>query len=224
MQTELFAFTLRALLDAMPKRPLDALFLHARDDEETPMLDEAARLWREGRTASLVISSMRSEECLRRNIAYTGGDIWRQRLRERGVAEEAILEIRNVENFTTGSEARQLMELADASRWTTIGIMAVPYHLPRCLLTHVQAMIEFHLDLDLSAVCAKAVVDWSQTISRPLMDAANEDGTRVMQSAKEAERILRYSAFPPGARVATPQDGLDYLSRRDARRHKLMGG
>lgn len=158
---ECFELLTRVLCDVRPPRKADLMYLYGQTAfNQNSVFEKAADSLKSSTTQRIGISNYEP------SYGYEGGDVWFKELVQRGIAQEAIVPIPQIEErfqHCTDSEADGLVAFALEHGWDTIIITASPLHQVRAFVSTVSAMRYAQADLKLYSGVGHPV-DWLQHI------------------------------------------------------------
>jgi hypothetical protein len=219
------------VLGELPSVFCEALFIHGApirsDDLDKNLLDTAYHQYDEtGMVTKMVLNGLTVETCRANNLAYAGYEPWKAYLLELGMREEDIIILEP--SAHTGTESRNLLQLAKAQGWQNIAIKSYGHHQLRCFLQIIALMDEVGYKPKVYNMPAVGVVPWDLNIKKPVMTggtAASKDvdGKYDLHFGEEIGRIIQYAQPPfakPDGRIshtrnATFEEMYEYLKYRD---------
>lgn len=171
----------------------DAIFIHAREGGES--IRKAAELY-EAQYAPLIIINGLGEY-----KDYIGRERWLLHLREKGIPESSLEAI--VPATNTKREAEAVVALAKARQWTTLMVVAQPYHIVRSWLTFIDQVKKQKYQFKVITQ-PPSFFSWHQAV---LGSQAEIKAPRWQVVYEEAKRISRYQ---DSRELAVLDDALEY--------------
>ncbi|MCX6702308.1 MAG: YdcF family protein [Candidatus Wolfebacteria bacterium] len=186
-------FLLSNLVFSQKPEKSDAIFVHAREGRES--LDKAITLHKESYAPLIIINGLEIYK------DYAGSAAWKKILKEEKVLDSAIFMIRPSTNTKLESEA--VVKEAKKRRWSSLIIVAQPYHLLRAWLTIINQMRR--QDYWFKVVCQfDEGFDWDKIV---LGSQAEVELPRRQIIEEEEKRILRYQS---SRETALPEEAVSY--------------
>jgi len=189
-----------ALVHSAPPVAADAIVVLCGEDA-APRLTFAARAFHEGAAPLLVVSGGKHAP-----PRWLGGDACAGALMGMGIAHDRILIEGSSQN--TREQAVAIVAMAIEHQWRQMLLVGSPYHMPRVVLTFVQAL----RDAGQHDTIRIAPLGANQTLwHRP---PAGMDRSRAELLEDELYKIDRYCAQGD---VASYADGVAYLAQWEGR-------
>ena len=171
----------------------DAIFIHAREGEES--VGKAAELYGDGYAPLIAVNGLGEYK------DYAGRDRWLSILREKGIPERSLLAIKPSTN--TKLEAEAVVAVTKERGWSTIIVVAQPYHIVRSWLTFIDQAGKQKYALKV-IMQYPVFFDWHQSV---LGSQAELKAPRWQIIREEAQRINRYEH---SEELASIEDALRY--------------
>ncbi|MFT2009966.1 YdcF family protein [Pontibacter sp. 13R65] len=198
---------IRTLCDTLPVAPLDGAFLYG----QTPDNEDSVFA-----TAHQVLTAEVAPRLLFANTppmsGYNGFSSWKSKLTEQGIPEEKLVPVppvpRDTQILHTLIEARSVVALAKEQQFKSLLVIAATFQQVRAFMTAVTAALEIYPQLRIYSMPGKAM-PWQEEV---VHSQGKVSGTRSELIAGELERI---NAYHTKGDLASVQEVLDYLNRRD---------
>lgn len=194
MQNQVFFSQLLAfcLSSDFSSKKIDALFVHGNVDLTFEILKEALRLHRSNPQAWIILNGESHKDCKEKKINYGGWELWEDTLLKDEVPRDLIL--KTSQGRHTYEEASSLVPILKEKKVKTLGILALPYHIERCLLTHLASHESFGHSCNLVPYTLKNV-NWTDKVTKQLLGSDQVlQCTRLEMLEEEYNRILKYQA------------------------------
>lgn len=197
----------RVLSDSpIPWDSVDGVYLFGEtQDNESSVLDRAARIWMKTRCQILVCDGETDH-------GYPGYKLWREGLIMRSVPSQWIFPIHTLYEIgvNTLTEAQSLVREAGKNQWKTLVISAAPFHQLRAFITTVSVLLK---ESPLLRVYNQVglPLSWNET-ARHSQGILTRKRSELIHS--EFERIERYHQKGD---LISPEEVLAYLEERDAK-------
>jgi len=208
--------------------PYEILYLYGPTQEGGEvvenMITSAKNMYFGGITKRVGILGTTFKEGQERGITWMGVEFWQQII-DRDPAIPPKDTVRLPACYFTAEESEQLLRLTDQNKWERLCIMAVPQHLPRCVLNVVATMKKLGIDKNIYAVAASLNHDWSKMATKTVVGGEKIIGHLVDHIPPEYERIVKCGGkvtpggmyLPPFPPCATVAELKEYLKKRNAR-------
>ncbi len=201
-------FWTRALHDRARDR-FDMAYVYGQTEDNAPFILDAVPRIVPGRANCVCIPEQHGRGW------PPHADVWGRELINRLVGEDRIIPIDAdptvVRPNNTMSEAQMLVPFCTARGWKRIGVIAMPFHLPRALLTTVSEIVRTKSDLAVYGI-ASFSGDWDR--EAPHSQGAIL-GTRNELVIPEMWRIAKYQIRGDTGNLIPPSEALAYLRARD---------
>ncbi len=118
------------------------LFTHTPPEEDS-ILDRGAELYANNSAWKVVIGG--GEEAYTTTegaVICNGGKDWRQKLRQRGVADDHIVTLPRPDPFQTRTESETVVDYMVQGDLRSVIVVACPLHYPRALLTVTSSVVK----------------------------------------------------------------------------------
>ena len=193
-----------------PCPDLDAIYVHALTDgmlEASRVLEFVAQLFRERQPNAVAFNGSDGHVALNPlpKSGWCGADEYASRLTRLGVPAGAL--VATGPGMHTMDETDKLVFTARERNWRRIGIVTMPYHLPRSFCCLVKSIQQHGGELSAWALCPPST-DWYH----PMVGSqAGPITTPFAEALEDAKRTLSYIDKGYGAPVP---DVIAYLASR----------
>ncbi|MBC5772851.1 YdcF family protein [Pontibacter sp. KCTC 32443] len=198
---------IRTLCDTLPATPSDALFLFGQTEDNQEAAFAAAKLLLQDKHTYRVLFLGTKPMS-----GYPGGANWKETMMALGMPEdklELILPLpANTKLLHTGIEANSMVKHAKEQGYRKVIVTAAPFQQPRAVMAAVTAAIRLYPELQIYSLPGKPL-PWQEVA---VHSQGKTESTRAGLIAGEMKRIAKYTEQGD---LATVQEVLDYLNRRD---------
>lgn len=206
--------------------PYDALYLYGPLKEGGEivenMIAQAKNMHRIHHATRIVLNGTPYEETQKRGQTWMGVEFWKSVLNKTpSIPDQDVFYLPPV--FFTAEESEQLLRLSVENGWNRLCIMAVPHHLPRCVLNIVATMEKLNIHKHVYAVPATVNHNWNEMTARKVFGGKDIIGPLHEHIKAEYERIVKYGGgasqdgifLPPCATVSELKAYLQKRERQD---------
>jgi hypothetical protein len=167
-------------------------------DLQDEMLQWGAHFLKCGLIHKIVINGLTQNQCQEKKVNYFGYENWLRLLCERHQLDpnQIVLTEPAVHTYM---EAVNLQMAAERHQWKKIGILSFPYHIARCLLTHLSVK-----------KMRKTDIRWFECVEKQVLGGEILRKTRAEMLLEEWTRIEKY--IQSGDCVSL-EEGIEYLSK-----------
>ena len=179
-------FLVMTLADGSPEDVALPGYLYTETlDNQESVLQQGAKLFHTGKISHLLLIDNLGGS----RPGYPGAQPWQKRLRELNIPDERVILIPFHEPVLhTLSESLAMAQFVQSRGWKKLMVIAPPFHLPRCFLSAVTAILYMHLSLR-----AYAVVGITQGWHKQAVHSQNVvQGLRKDLIVGELQRIKKY--------------------------------
>jgi hypothetical protein len=127
------------LADVKPEIKPDAIYLFAESEDLKGSVQDKGK--------EAFDSGIKVAICGGKGGCYSGFEFWKEELKEKGIAEQAIIPIPANSNLNTYTEAESLITYAKEQGWKNIYISAPPFHQLRAFITAVSLTQKIYPEL-----------------------------------------------------------------------------
>ncbi|GEO06025.1 hypothetical protein AAE02nite_36890 [Adhaeribacter aerolatus] len=201
----MFELVIRALCDTCP-HTVDAAYLFAQTpDNQASVLFKGRQLLENKITPRLLFAQTGERS------GYLGFEVWQQQLLTWNIAKTSIegVPVGYDVILHTLSEAEAMVQKARQQGYSTMVVIAPPFHQPRAFMTAITAALRLYPELRLYSLPGEAL-PW---LGEAVHSQGNKKALRKDLIQGEADRITTYHAKGDLASVA---EVIDYLNKRDS--------
>ena len=202
---ELLEITIRTLCDVRADSTIDAVYVYSQtEDNQSSVLSAAHELLLEKRIRKILIADSAPKS------GYPGYSIWKKKLGEMGVPESSLLgvDLRETASLNTLIEANAMIRFAEQQQYTSIYVVASPFHQLRAFMTSVTAAQKYYPEIKIYSHNGHPL-PW---LDRVVHSQGETSGLRRELIGGEFERIKKYQQKGD---LAQDTDVLNYLNQRD---------
>jgi uncharacterized SAM-binding protein YcdF (DUF218 family) len=203
---ELLELTIRTLCDIKPETIADAAYLYGQtEDNQVSVLSAARKLIHENLARKIVIVDSGPKS------GYPGYAVWKAEMLEAGIAEEIMetIDLRESNSLNTLIEANAMIDHVKQNGYTSVFVVASPFHQLRAFMTSVTAALNHYPQVRLYSYNGHPL-SWLDTV---VHSQGKTMGPRKTLIQAEYDRILRYQQKGDLASVGSV---LRYLDNRDS--------
>lgn len=169
----------------------DVLFFHAQADLEDEMCDLVKGVYENDMARRLFINGLSADECRDAHVNYLGAKHLISKLDLLGIPEEKVFCTPSA--LFTYKEAEAIQEICAQESWNSLIIAAAPYHILRCVLTHLAVMKNEGRYFSFYPVTLCGGIRWGEQIITKLFGGETVVGARFQKFESEWDRIERYT-------------------------------
>ncbi|MDP1719307.1 MAG: hypothetical protein Q8L24_02690 [bacterium] len=165
-------------------------------------------------TKNIIVNGLTATECRAKNLCYKGREYFLEALSARNIAREQVIIAPGT--YHTAAESEALLVMMKEHGWKSVTIVSQPHHQLRCFLQIIASMKKLGIYVK-AYNWTSWVVDWSESLEKPLLGGGSMDGTLVDQVQGEHDRIVHY-ADPTDTGYslnATIPEMFEYLKTRE---------
>ena len=195
----------RALCDLRPKNPTNGAYLYCQTRSNQQSIFQAAQfLLNNSLTFKILILNTKAKS------GYPGVSEWKQELKQLGLPEEQIEEVKIKESsmLNTLIESEVIIRFAKKHRYRSLFVVAPPFQQLRALMTAVTVALREYPELLIYSYPGIAM-SWQEEV---IHSQGTLKAKRCDLIQEELERIEKYQRKGD---LTTPEQVLSYLNKRE---------
>jgi hypothetical protein len=207
----LFELVARILCDSIPPGSVDAVcFFGQTTENDTPMLESAARIQRAGLANLVAVTGFKGEKNEEKGFEVRSCEAFTAKLVELGVDPANIVGFPLSAKFPpcTDAEAIGVVEFAKERGWKSLIVTVPPLHQVRAFISIVSAAIKYYPELMIYSVPAEAL-PWTQEVIH------SQSAPRARRSAQFAGELAKLEKYWLKGDHSSPDVILAYLDTRE---------